>query len=170
MKTKSCILITILLIAFSCNKQPEVAQTPLLFIKFGNLENTNLFLGIKDTVIAENIGPVLPVDIFEYHLEQFNLKNAELELHIFAFQVITSADSEAFITGKNIRGISGGAFVDKHYRLTQVERNFEVPVKYSGRVIKDNDTIELRRENEYIKVQYRSGYSGRIVRKVLIIK
>ena len=170
MKTKSFILITILIIALSCKKQPDIIQPPLLDIKFENIPGSTIEPDDQDSVFAEYFVSPLSVHISEYHLEQFKLKNLDIEQRIFAFQAITSEDSEVFIKGKNVAGMSGGMGFDKHYNVSQVDNKFAVPVKFSDRVIKNNDTIEHREKNGYIKIQYKSGYSGRIVRKTLIIK
>jgi hypothetical protein len=170
MKTKSFILITILVIAHSCKKQPDITLTPLLDIKFENISSSTVESSGQDSVYAKYFVSPLSVNIFEYHLEQFKLKNPDIEQRIFAFQVTTLEDSEVFIKGKNVMAMSGGIGFNKSYIVTQIENKFAIPVKLSDRVIKNNDTIEHRKENGYIKVQYRSGYSGRIVRKTLIIK
>jgi hypothetical protein len=169
MKTKSFILITILLIAYSCKKQPEVTLPPLLDIKFENVPSGTLESSAQDTVFAEYFVSPLLVHIIEYHLEQFKLKNPDIDQSVFAFQVTSSEDSEVFIKGRNILATSGGMAFNKNYYVTQVYNNFAVPVKLSDRVIKNNDTIEHRQDTGYLKVQYRSGYSGRIIRKTLII-
>jgi hypothetical protein len=170
MKTKSLILITILVIAYSCKKQPDITQVPLIDIKFGNTASSTVEPSGQDSVFAKDIGSLLSLQIIEYHLEQFKLNNLDIEQRIFAFQVITSEDSEVFIKGKNIMTMSGGTGFDKYYKVTQIENKFAIPVKVSDRVIKNNDTLERRKENDFIKVQYKSGYSGRMIKKTLILK
>jgi endoglucanase Acf2 len=168
-KTKSFILITILLFAYSCKKQPDITLSPFIDIKFENIPGSTVESGSQDSVFAKYFVSPLSISILEYHLEKFKLKNPDIEQRIFAFQVTTSEDSEVFIKGKNVIAMSGGMGFDKSYYVRQIRNKFAIPVRFSDRVIKNNYTIEHRKENGYIKVQYRSGYSGRIVRKILII-
>jgi hypothetical protein len=167
MKTEAIILIMILVI--SCKKQPDITVPPFLDIKFENITISDIKPIGPDSVYAKYFTSPLSVQIFEYHLEQFKLKNPDIEQGIFAFQITTPEDSEVFVKGKNI-GSSGGIGFDRHANITQIDNKFAIPVKFSDTVIKNNDTVEYSNESDYIKVQYKSGYSGRIVRKILIIR
>jgi hypothetical protein len=169
-ENKTFFLIMILVIAYSCKKQSDITLPPFLDIKFENAPISTVEPTGQDSVFAKYFVSPLSVHIFEYHLEQFKLKNPDIEQRIFAFQVTTSEDSEVFIKGRNVMTMSGGIGFDKYSKVTQIDNKFAIPVKNSDKVIKINDTIEHRKENDYITVQYKSGYSGRIVRKTLTIK
>jgi len=170
MKRRSFILITILIIGYSCKKEPDITLPPFLDITFENVPVSYEEPNDSDTVFAKCFVSPLRISITEYHLEPLKLKNPDIEQRIFAFQVITPEDSEVFVKGKNIIPTSGSTGFNKSYIVTQIENKFAIPVKISERVIKNNDTIEQSKETGYIKVQYKSGYSGRIVRKTLRIK
>lgn len=166
MKTKAFVLIMIL--SISCKKQPDISVPPFLDIIF-DIPISNVEPIGPDTVYAKYFVSVLSVQILENHLEQFKIKDPDSEQRIFAFQITTPEDSEVFVKGQNV-GVTGGMVFGKDNNVARIDFTFNVPVKFSGRVTINNDTVEYSKESDYIKVQYKSGYSGRIVRKTLIIK
>jgi hypothetical protein len=155
-----------MILALSCKKQPDVAIPPFLDIKFDGLPLSNVEPLSQDSVFVQYFSSVLPVHIFEYNIQPFKMKNVDNE--IFAFQVTTPEDSEVFIKGKNI-GVSGGAGYENNH-VSQIDFKFDIRVWQGNRVLHNNDTVEYRNNTDYIKVQYKSAFSGRIVKKILVRK
>lgn len=162
MKTQFLILTMILFMMYSCEKKSdhELPENPSNDIYFGYYTSGHsVEFSNQDSIFAKTMDSIVTIKIAEKNLRLTDLNISTPSDLNFAIQISSLEDNELIIKGKNVWSLGTAIGQNSQREITSISHVFVVPVKFSDTIKKNNDTLELKTTNDYIRVLYKSDYT-----------